>query len=567
MHDTPQLIPIRKISIFMLLTCLLSTEAIYFDYTTMPDTMDSNAYWQIGYSLTKLAEAMLFASVVLLTRHWWVTALVLLTTKVWVLCNLVYFRANHLFITWQVMRIASNLHGFESSISTFLDSSFWILSSMTLLYIPLLWWHVKDCKESVKIPRMWFLYGITLLLAAILSIMGAWQRHKRYIDEQYFEGHITADWFNPLVLPHDLNQWVMVDDLYGRYIQNHSIHMNMLKVATDLMVDNLSGRQVHLTPEEQTWLNTLVNENSKEHEPLHHLVFILVESLTTWPIDATDVYGQPIMPHLQKWLKQEHVWYAPNMKSQVLYGMSGDGQLITQTGLLPLLKGVACMEYGGNAYPNFAHFYPDSYVLNPSPRTWNKTVTTASYGYKHLIEPEERDIWNDSLLFDVAICQCEHLSKPTCLSLLTISSHAPFTSVPATLTLSDTLPADVNAYLQSLHYTDLHMGRFLAYADTARTLADATIVITSDHRILKQEYTIPLIIKGPQIPTDIQTDTIYQCDVFPTILQAIGQDDYYWKGVGVGQLADSADRVVPIEREVYQLSEKLIKMNYFSKIK
>ncbi len=551
----------------MLLTFLLGAEAIYFDYATMPDTMNLNVHWQIGYSFTKLAGAMLFASVVLLTRRWWITALVLLITKVWVLCNLVYFRANHLFITWQVLRIVGNLHGFESSITTFIDSSFWILSASTLLYFPLLWWHVKECKESTGIPRPWLLYGMTLAFVVVLSIAGAWQRHKRYIEEQYFEGHITADWFNPLVLPKDLNQWIMVDDLYGRYIQNHSIHMNLLKVASDLVRDNISSQHVHLKPEEQILLNALVNEKNEEYKPQHHLVFILVESLTSWPIGATDVYGQPIMPHLQAWLKQEHVWYAPNMKSQVLYGMSGDGQLITQTGLLPLSEGIACMEYGGNVYPNFAHFYPDSYLLNPSPRTWNKTITTASYGYKHLVEPEERDLWNDSVLFDVAIRQCKQLGVPTCISVQTISSHAPFTSVPATLTLSDTLSSDVKAYLQSLHYVDKCMGNFLAFADTACNMTDATIVITSDHRIIKKEYTIPLIIKGPQIPNQTCMDTIYQCDVFPTILHAIGQDNYYWKGVGVNQLKDSAVRVVPTEREAYELSDKLIKMNYFSKIK
>jgi len=249
------------------------------------------------------------------------------------------------------------------------------------------------------------------------------------------------------------------------------------------------------------------------------------------------------------------------MRSQRMYGLSGDGLLITQTGLLPLTKGVSCMEFGANTYPNFAHFYDNSYLINPAPNSWNQGVTTYAYGYQHLIEPANTHHWNDSIVFAVAKDVCQQLTTPSCVAILTISTHLPFDGAPETMTLHDSIPWDDNDYFQCLHYADQCIGDFVAYLDTAATMKDATLVVTSDHNILYGSYRIPLIVRGTNVPNLIRTDTTYQCDVFPTVLHTISQDNYFWKGFGIN-LSDTT-QVRVVSPTLYSLSDKLIRKNYF----
>jgi phosphoglycerol transferase MdoB-like AlkP superfamily enzyme len=115
---------------------------------------------------------------------------------------------------------------------------------------------------------------------------------------------------------------------------------------------------------------------------------------------------------------------------------------------------------------------------------------------------------------------------------------------------------------------------------------NTTIVITSDHTIFKpavlkdfeeysKEYELsfangenycPLIIFSPQIKDNVKVnDVCYQMDVYPTIMHLIDCDEYYWKGFGVNVLDSMARHNRPVtENEAYELSDKLIRSNYFN---
>ena len=56
-------------------------------------------------------------------------------------------------------------------------------------------------------------------------------------------------------------------------------------------------------------------------------------------------------------------------------------------------------------------------------------------------------------------------------------------------------------------------------------------------------------------------------DIYPTIMSLIGCEDYYWKGLGANLLEKEAysNRLVG-EQEAYELSNVIIKSNYFRKI-
>jgi phosphoglycerol transferase MdoB-like AlkP superfamily enzyme len=80
-----------------------------------------------------------------------------------------------------------------------------------------------------------------------------------------------------------------------------------------------------------------------------------------------------------------------------------------------------------------------------------------------------------------------------------------------------------------------------------------------------QTYT-PLLIYSPKIENNIYiADTCYQMDIFPTIMNVIGCEKYFWEGVGVNIL-DSVERNnrALTEKEAYHISDLLIRSDYFA---
>ena len=82
---------------------------------------------------------------------------------------------------------------------------------------------------------------------------------------------------------------------------------------------------------------------------------------------------------------------------------SADGQMIAVTGMLPVSNGATCRLYGHNVYPNYAHFFERSAIINPAPGMWQQSVVTYSYGFKELIEPIKGEQWDDLSLLNNTI--------------------------------------------------------------------------------------------------------------------------------------------------------------------
>lgn len=172
---------------------------------------------------------------------------------------------------------------------------------------------------------------------------------------------------------------------------------------------------------------------------------------------------------------------------------------------------------------------------------------------------------------------------------LSITSHAPFTFCPEEEKRSrdSSMPKIMADYLDCVHYTDSLLGDFLEKVDTDETLRNSTIIITGDHTIFdddlrrkfndyfissgedkKAEAYCPFIIYSPSIKEKtIVEEEVYQMDIFPTALHAIGCDStYYWKGFGINLLDREAVRTLA-EEEAFALSEKMILADYWRYIK
>ena len=347
------------------------------------------------------------------------------------------------------------------------------------------------------------------------------------------------------------------------------------------------GKKVGLTARDVSLVEKLTNSetNNIHIEPTHSVIIILVESLESWVINQC-IDGVELTPFLNKLTSSQKVLYCDKIKSQTLAGNSGDGQMIVNSGLLPLKHGAACMSFYSNIYPNIANLYSSSYTINPWPHIWNQTVMSKRYGYKQLLEPAPDEEWQDADVLNASSRAIDNATSKFCLMGITVSMHSPFNRISNRLDLSNHTPDLLQKYMECVNYTDKCIEYFVSCQLNDSTRENTTIVITSDHTIFKsavltdfvgyatqqnlsiaaKENYCPLIVYSPQIDGNVQIEELcYQMDIFPTILHLIGCEDYYWKGFGVNLLDSVARNNRPItEEEAFILSDKIIRANYFS---
>ena len=557
---------------FLLVVGLLGAKCFLFDAI-----VDTGLYISPAHTYFKWAAAVILAITVMWTPKRWPVFTLLGITDLWIIAQIIYYRVNHLFITWHLLSLTGNMEGFWSSIIPYCDAS--------LLLFPLLTCAAALCVLWEAAPFRWRETLSALIAGVMLSFTGSvlrWHYHKPYINGAPF----TWEWVNPCSVP----QAFFVDVSENERKATHYIHhRSVLAYPLYMVADCIQyyadrTTPVELTADEQAELTKLVSPPLSPAEPQGHLVILLLESFESWVLDAEDTSGNPVCPAMKAYIGSQPVLYARDATTQIGYGMSGDGQMIINTGLYPTQEGIACIDYDYCTYPNIAHFYPRSAIINPCRNTWNQRRMTPAYGYQELIEPDTdyRFAWNDSIVIDKLIQTLDTVSAPCCAMGITINGHLPFDSSPDAIELPDTIPSIIQNYLRTAHYTDRQVGRFLAWADTAEVMQNSTIAITGDHRIFTYDMSeevrdyglranlpfgtgdagCPFIMTAPCIDSTIYIPQAKQGDIFPTILHAVGQQHYFWKGMGHDLIDEPcyADDDCTLRRS---LADKLIRTNWF----
>ena len=563
---------IGALSRFLLVVGLLGAKCFLFDAI-----VDTGLYVSPAHTYFKWAAAVILAITVMWTPKRWPVFTLLGITDLWIIAQIIYYRVNHLFITWHLLSLTGNMEGFWSSIIPYCDAS--------LLLFPLLTCAAALCFLWEAAPFRWWETLIALIAGVMLSFTGSvlrWHYHKPCINGAPF----TWEWVNPCSVP----QAFFVDMSENERKATHYIHhRSVLAYPLYMVADCIQcyadrTTPAELTADEQAELTKLVSPPLSPAEPQGHLVILLLESFESWVLDAEDASGNPVCPAMKAYVGSQPVLYARDATTQIGYGMSGDGQMIINTGLYPTQEGIACIDYDYCTYPNLAHFYPRSAIINPCRNTWNQRRMTPVYGYQELIEPDTdyRFVWNDSIVIDKLIQTLDTVSAPCCAMGITINGHLPFDSSPDAMELPDTIPSIIQNYLRTAHYTDRQVGRFLAWADTAEVMQNSTIAITGDHRIFTYDMSkevrdyglranlpfgtgdagCPFIMTAPCIESTIYIPQAKQGDIFPTLLHAIGQQHYFWKGMGHDLISEPgyADDNYALRRS---LSDKLIRSNWF----
>lgn len=587
--------------IFFLFASSLFVKTVLFHWTTQHSILLSSL-WKAPAAFFafwggKLVPVLFLSAFVFIAKRQYWTIVINILLDIWCIANLFYFRANGFFLTFDMIFMADNMDGFWSSLHTYMGWEIVMFLFITGIYIAI-------CCLT-KIFSTTKRYTIITILMIIFAFL--WASLTNFLYQK-----ITYDKFGKPNKGQLLEQtlriqyqycfpfsnfykdviravWLEKGDWWVKgYINNNSI-ISYLPAMLLYQIHNMEKNNTIKISQEveadiKNYIKSTNHDKTKQLEE-SNIIYILVESLESWALDLIE--NKMMMPKLHRLAQSNQVLYANKIVSQVRHGNSADGQMIGVTGLLPITSGATCKLYGKNVYPNFAHMYSNSAIINPSKGTWEQTTMTQSYEFHQLIEPEIGEAWQDMNVINNVLDYSFESDSSFCVLGITLTSHVPFMyGVEHTMHEFENMPQTMSAYLNCLHYTDSCIGVLLDGVLNSPLAENTTIVITGDHTIFRDEIGFsdmnkyaqdnsinfkagrtftPLIIYSPNIEGNIHiSDTCYQMDIFPTILHLIGAEDYYWQGLGINLLDSVARKNRQItESEAYRLSDLIIRSDYF----
>lgn len=377
-------------------------------------------------------------------------------------------------------------------------------------------------------------------------------------------------------------------------------------------------QQTSLSPAQQKEIETFLAAGNKAYTRLkqdtvrRNLLLIVVESLESFPIGKT-VDNQEITPFLNRLINDSLSFYASRVVTQVKDGMSSDGQLILNTGLLPLQRGAACY-LAGRSYPSLARLlkkyknYPACVtLLGHSPGIWNQAGLSKACGFDKLYSENDfdnSDAFNvgmsDLSLFRQAVPILRTLPRPFFAQLITVSSHTPFRlpEEKKKIRIGAPYPPEIAGYLESINYADSALAWLFRELETEGILQHTTVVITGDHyafpAFFRQEMLrqpglgtlagsygfLPLIVYNGNT-AGREERILGQVDIFPSLLDLM-QVPSPWKGLGqsvfdpghpgaaatpegeiAGNPADGSGKLI----RAWELSDRIIRSNYAERLK
>lgn len=560
--------------VFGLFAVLIFVQTLLFDHFAFRElALQPSVQGRIAMWLSKLAASVLFASFTFLLRdkRWLIALSVVIDT--WFVANLIYMRNNHILLDAEAFNMSGNLHGYFWSVLIYIE--WWIdllFYGLTALF-SCIYFYTK------KSSRCWQAWLIMLAVAVGLRLgaEGLYVNDKKKATQT----ETTYDVI-PFIREHR-------EPVYGTHfpttVANTSVLYSPLYIATDyyLMINDIQPVRP-LTPYDYTVMAQL--DNGEDSVTLDSpLIIVLLESLENW------VVTPQIMPNLYRLTQNDHVFYANRVHTQIVGAPSADGQMIVNTGLLPINAGGTCLHYSHNTYPAIMKLAPENTIclLPHDTCVWNQTEMSPAYGYDSTIC--YCDI--DTILFQKLDSLVDDGYKY--IQCITQSTHAPFVNEKYShLELPKSMPWVMYNFIRGFNSLDEGVGYLIRKIETDHNLQNYTIVITGDHRILHHEKRqqmqrfahkwaekdadsemawigdltptddcLPLIIYSPKISGNPRyTDDCYQMDIYPTYRALIGAGSYRWNGFGIN-LMDSTQKRAISEDDAYPLSDRLIRNNYF----
>lgn len=495
-------------------------------------------------------------------------------TLIWSFVNVFYARFFHQYLNWSSIGQAGNLS--DASVINSMLAEFHAIDLFYPIMVILYSWYVIHSRhkeinsKSLRTIVIIWIIGVTLgVFAHALYIF-----HPRYgvvyaLEKTMFTPEkMDSMWPNWTVFHKGFFRKMILDQL------TRDSEMKLTKQQEEEIEKAFSDHSLRVT-------GRTAPANVK------NIIFILVESYLSVTSDLI-VDGKEITPNLNKLKHDSTVYFNSHMRPNVSIGESADGQFIYMAGLLPLHSEITVSkakrdtiiglpEQMRKVFPNLK-----SYTLIPTnPSLWEQQPMTEAYGFDHLysiidyqaeIDHNNDGFLSDGMIFNYASYKDKSIPQPYFSLILTMSMHQPYDAFEEHgFEVTDkNLPQRYKNYLNSCHFFDMQIGKYLENLKEKGLYDNSLIIIVSDHdarpRYLDMEGKIsddiPIyIINGGFDPSTAWDGECNQLDVYTTILDIMGVDSK-WRGLGHTLLNKEYQNSVT--SEIQGISDKIVYSNYFS---
>lgn len=336
-----------------------------------------------------------------------------------------------------------------------------------------------------------------------------------------------------------------------------------------------------------------------------NLLIIMVESLETWALEYKQD-GKPVLSYIDSLINLPGTLYFPHLVSQVSSGHSSDGHLQVLSGILPLRESAAVTDFADNEYPSLIKAFKEKYggnaieIISDSPMMWNQGVTYKHYGFDELfhsghIDPEKKTSWGnrDPYLSKFVCEKLKEISTPFAMMAVTLSLHTPYRDELRIYPELKTLPIDNQSihYLQICRMDEVCIHNMITTLKNRGIYENTIIIITGDHsahglsdkvrppETSGKEKFIPLLVLNTDFKTQTYEGVAGQIDIYPTLLDILGLENYGWRGLGLSLLRHNPSGATRRNFEIYgeltpeeakrqntawKVSELIIRSDYIS---
>lgn len=410
-------------------------------------------------------------------RIYFIFALYLLISLI-IYADLLYFRYFHDFITLNIISHAKLVKPLGSSIALLIKPKDLLFLADLLIIIPFLLWHFQKVEKTVFPKRQWFIPPSVLLLAILFV----------FIPIHDFTSKNGKDLFT--------NHWWNVS-IYN-VIGHIGFHAFDVKRTADEYLFHRSQMSEEQFASIEQWF---ANHEKKLLEPTSfygiakkkNVLLIQLESIESFFIDK-QINEKEITPHLNQ-LKQESIYFS-NFYHQTGQGRTSDAEFLANTSLYPLPNGAVYVHYPNNDYDALPKLLKEqgyeTYAFHAYKKSyWNRQNVYQNFGIDQFFSDEdlaEGEIvgWalGDKPLFEQVVSQLKKANAPFFAFVVALSSHIPFTNVPADSKTFNVTPFEEETfgdYLFAIHYVDQAIGLLVERLKEEGLWENTLVVFYGDH--------------------------------------------------------------------------------------
>lgn len=577
---------------FLFAVVILITDFFIVDIAITDKTRLGSIWPELFFN--SLADATLLMAPCWVIKHRRTyTFIILWLATLWSVAQLLYYPTYHDVMPFSSFLLVQNVSG------TLIKSTLGAVTKKTLflLLLPLAlhcynWFVLRRRKTDSKLKRHWWMLLLSIVVFVVIRLTITTCIFFTYRDNY----RDLEDTFK-----------TYYSNLGGRHL-NYVKHNGVMSYAFYCFLSNFNSR---LSDEDIKRAEGFISQQCYTYSDNSfatgieqpNLIFIMVESLNAWAVNLK-IDGQEVTPTLNALAADTANIVCLNVITQAKNGRSSDGKFMYQTGLLPLLDKSVAMEFSDRSFPSITRAlkkrgYQSVEICGDEGGLWNVETMSQSYGFDTLMHQSElfdqleaNDWHSDKVIMEQAVQYLPKLRKNFVAQLFTGVMHSPYNDVfkPATwISSSKQYTPSVRNYLEKTHYFDTQLAAFLDNMKKCGLYDKCVFVIASDHSepvdddpkgrpaLSRNGDECVLIVLNAKQGAQIK-GPVGQIDVYPTILDVMGLNDYTWKGLGhsllrndITSAAISPDEVrgnsplLPSQRQAWNVSNILIRANWFKK--